>query len=116
MLFISVAVTIILVIAILAFVTVRQQWKSKDIAFDDAIVSAFTSPTLSDYDQIRESGETKSSGSYEDLESIIGQRYDDCYIPGRGEQEIEAYFCNLANEAFSLGSKLETFHIEPSFK
>ena len=80
---------IILIIAFLVFMTVRQQLKSKAAAFDDDIDITLTSPTLSNYDQAKEAAEGKNNGSFDDIASIIAQRYDDCYIPGRGEKEVE---------------------------
>ncbi len=80
---------IILIIAFLVFLIVRQQLKSKAAAFDDDIDRTLTSPTLSSYDQAKEAAEVNNNGSFEDIASIIDRRYDDCYIPGRGEKEVE---------------------------
>ena len=107
---------IILIIAVLAFVVLRQQLKSKAVAFDEDIDISLTSPTLSSYDQAKEAAEVQNTGSFEDIASIIDRRYDDCYIPGRGEKEVEDYFSGIFNEAYSLRDKLESFHIEPSYK
>jgi len=107
---------IILIIAVLVFVVVRQQLKSKAVAFDEDIDISLTSPTLSSYDQAKEAAESRNAGSFEDIASIIDRRYDDCYIPGRGEKEVEDYFSRIFNEAYSLRDKLESFHIEPSYK
>ena len=107
---------IILIIAFLVFMTVRQQLKSKAAAFDDDIDISLTSPTLSSYDQAKEAAEGKNNGSFDDIASIIAQRYDDCYIPGRGEKEVEEYFSGIFNDAYSLRSRLEAFHVDPSYK
>ncbi len=107
---------IILIIAFLVFMTVRQQLKSKAAAFDDDIDITLTSPTLSNYDQAKEAAEGKNNGSFDDIASIIAQRYDDCYIPGRGEKEVEEYFSGIFDDAYSLRSRLEAFHVEPSYK
>lgn len=107
---------IILIIAVLAFVVLRQQLKSKAVAFDEDIDISLTSPTLSSYDQAKEAAESRNTGSFEDIASIIDRQYDDCYIPGRGEKEVEDYFSGIFNEAYSLRDKLESFHIEPSYK
>ena len=107
---------IILIIAVLAFVVLRQQLKSKAVAFDEDIDISLTSPTLSSYDQAKKAAEVQNTGSFEDIASIIDRRYDDCYIPGRGEKEVEDYFSGIFNEAYSLRDKLESFHIEPSYK
>ena len=107
---------VLLMVAIIVFVTIRQQLKQKAVAFDDDIDSTLTSPTLSSYDQAKEAAESRNAGSFEDIASIINRRYDDCYIPGRGEKEVEDYFSGIFNEAYSLRDKLESFHIEPSYK
>lgn len=106
---------VLLMAAIIVFVTIRQQLKQKAVAFDDDIDSTLTSPTLSSYDQAKEAAEGKNNGSFDDIASIIAQRYDDCYIPGRGEKEVEEYFSGIFNDAYSLRSRLEAFHVEPSF-
>lgn len=103
-------------VAIIVFVTIRQQLKQKAVAFDDDIESTLTSPTLSSYDRAREKAEKDNTVCFDDIEAIIEQRYDDCYIPGRGEKEVEDYFSEIFNEAYSLRSRLESFHIEPSYK
>lgn len=107
---------VLLMAAIIVFVTIRQQLKQKAVAFDDDIDSTLTSPTLSSYDQAKEAAEGKNNGSFDDIASIIAQRYDDCYIPGRGEKEVEEYFSGIFNEAYSLRSRLEFFHVDPSYK
>ena len=43
--------TVLLMVAIIVFVTIRQQLKQKAVAFDDDIESTLTSPTLSSYDR-----------------------------------------------------------------
>ena len=107
---------VLLMVAIIVFVTIRQQLKQKAVAFDDDIESTLTSPTLSSYDQAKEAAKGKNNGSFDDIASIIAQRYDDCYIPGRGEKEVEEYFSGIFNDAYSLRSRLEAFHVEPSYK
>ena len=107
---------IILIIAVLAYIAIRQQIKSKAVAFDEDIDISLTSPTLSSYDQAKEAAEVQNTGSFEDIASIIDRRYDDCYIPGRGEKEVEDYFSEIYNEAYSLRSRLEAFHVDPSYK
>ena len=107
---------VLLMVAIIVFVTIRQQLKQKAVAFDDDIDSTLTSPTLSSYDQAKEVAEIQNTGSFEDIASIIDRRYDDCYIPGRGEKEVEEYFSGIFNDAYSLRSRLEAFHVDPSYK
>ena len=107
---------VLLMVAIIVFVTIRQQLKQKAIAFDDDIDSTLTSPTLSSYDRAREKAEKENTVCFDDIEAIIERRYDDCYIPGRGEQEVTDYFSDIFNEAYSLRDKLESFHIESSYK
>ena len=107
---------VLLMVAIIVFVTIRQQLKQKAVAFDDDIDSTLTSPTLSCYDQAKEAAESRNAGSFEDIASIIDRRYDDCYIPGRGEKEVEEYFSGIFNDAYSLRSRLEAFHVDPSYK
>ncbi len=65
---------IILIIAVLAYIAVRQQIKSKAVAFDEDIDISLTSPTLSSYDQAKEAAEVKNNSSFDDIASIIEQR------------------------------------------
>ena len=107
---------IILIITAFVLLAVRKKLKDKADAFDDDIDASFTSLTLSNYNQEKEAAEGKNNGSFDDIASIIAQRYDDRYIPERGEKEVEEYFSEIYNDAYSLRSRLEAFHIEPSYK
>jgi len=107
---------VFLMVAIIVFITIRQQLKQKAVAFDNDIESTLTSPTLSIYDRAREKTGKDNTVCFDDIEAIIEQRYDGCYIPGRGEQEVTDYFSDIFNEAYSLRNRLEAFHIEPSYK
>ena len=106
----------LLMVAIIVFITIRQQLKQKAVAFDNDIESTLTSPTLSIYDRAREKTGKDNTVCFDDIEAVIEQRYDGCYIPGRGEQEVTDYFSDIFNEAYSLRNRLEAFHIEPSYK
>ena len=44
---------VLLMVAIIVFVTIRQQLKQKAVAFDNDIESILNSPTLSSYDRAR---------------------------------------------------------------
>ena len=107
---------IILIITAFVLLAVRKKLKDKADAFDDDIDASFTSLTLSNYNQEKEAAEGKNNGSFDDIASIIAQCYDDRYIPERGEKEVEEYFSEIYNDAYSLRSRLEAFHIEPSYK
>ena len=107
---------LILTIAVLAVIAVRQRLKCKAAAFEDEIDSSLSSFVPSCYDHIYEAAEARNAGSFEDIASIIDQQYDDCYIPGRGEKEVEEHFSELFYDADLLRDRLEAFHIEPSYK
>ena len=91
---------IILIITAFVLLAVRKKLKDKADAFDDDIDASFTSLTLSNYNQAKEAAEGKNNGSFDDIASIIAQRYDDCYIPGRGEKEVEEYLGKCQENCF----------------
>ncbi len=106
----------VLIIAFFVFVTARQQLKSKAIAFDENTDVSLTFSSLSCYEQAKNAAKTQNTGDFTDIASIIDKRYEDCYIPNRGEKEVEEHFRKIFNDAYSLRNRLKFFHIEPSCK
>ena len=107
---------VILITIIAAIIILRQQLKKRAAYFDDDIDNHFTSPLPSGHDKPQSEIELENKEHFDNLKEIIDQQYKDCYIPGRGEQEIADHFKEVLIKAVSLKDKLEKFHIKPSYK
>ena len=104
------------ILAIIIVIAIRILLKKESKSFDEEISYLDANDTLSSYDKAKRRTKSENNQHYEDIESILNQKYLNLIITEKDQKSISDSYQTLFLKALSLRKLLQTFHITPSRK
>ena len=94
--------------------SMRKKYSKKSEELEEEVSNLAVYQSPYSYDNARERLIKEQERTYDDLELLIDNSFDDHIISAKEIEDITNHFSGIFKKAYSLKKKLEFFHIEPS--